>query len=210
MNNDLKSRLRARLHEQGFEKIPTRDADGFRAACEMLGRITQTIDVRLKPDETQYPYRPEEVPFHTDHPSVPVVAWHCYRQDDSDGSSLLIDTREVVERLPMATRRLLTAIRLRVLHRGDPLPLLVLEPYQIYWLPVVVEEELERGNRAHLEAINAFRTALASHVSEGKAISIRLQPGEALFVNNHVMLHGRRAINEYSKRHLMRAYVKSP
>lgn len=210
MNGELELRLRARLREQGFEKILTRDADGFRTACEMLGRITQTIDVRLKPDETQYPYRPEEVPFHTDHPSVPVVAWHCYYQDDADGTSLLIDTREVVERLPRAARCLLAAIRLRVLHRGDPLPLLSLEPYQIYWLPVVVEEELERGDPVHVEAINAFRAALASHVGEGKAISVRLQPGEALFVNNHVMLHGRRAIDRDSKRHLMRAYVKSP
>lgn len=200
-------RLQSDLATQGFAKITAGSLDGFRSICGTLGRISQTIEVRLKPEETQYPYRPDPVPFHTDHPRVPVVAWYCVKQDVDVGENLIIDTRRVVADLSDHDRRALTGIQMRMMHRSETLPLLSLEPYQLYWLPVVVQEAAEAGTETERSAIAALQKALDAYVADGKAVSIRLAPGEALFVNNEVVLHGRNAIPRHSERFLVRAYV---
>ncbi len=205
--NPSADQLREDLATHGYAKIKTGNIDGFHRVCESLGKVSQTIEVRLTPGQTQYPYRPDAVPFHTDHPRVPIVAWHCERQDSDDGANLLVDTREIVKRLSPTVRMTLTTIHMRMVHRNDLHPLLSLDPYHVYWLPIIIREAMEAGNESQKSAIAAFQDELTKHASARKNALIRMQPGEALFVNNRLILHGRGAITEGSERFLLRNYI---
>jgi len=109
-----------------------------------------------------------------------------------------------------AETAVLTTIQLRVFHHAESHPLLKNDPYQCYWLPVMIEEALKSADSMQALAIASFRRELAERMETQNVLSVRLQSSEALFVNNHRMLHGRRAIAQDSTRFLTRAYVMQP
>jgi hypothetical protein len=202
--------IQARLDECGFAVVKTESFANFHTLCSSLGRVSQTTEVRLKAGGTQYPHCADEVPFHTDHPHVPIVAWYCEQQDDHAGANLLVDSKEVVCGMLDAETAALTTIRLRVFHHTESHPLLTNDPYRFYWLPVVIDEVLKSADSMQALAIASFRRELAERMKTQNVLSVRLQSGEALFVNNHRMLHGRRAIAQDSARFLTRVYVMQP
>ena len=71
----------------------------------------------------------------------------------------------------------------------------------------MVKEVLAEATSDQAHAISAFERALSEYVANGGVVSIRLDPGQALFVNNRVVLHARDAIAPDSRRRLVRAYV---
>jgi len=197
--------VRSRLDEYGFAVVKTENLDGFYAICNLLGKISQTIEVRLNPEKDQYPYCADAVPFHTDHPHVPIVAWYCNQQDADNGANLLVDSREIVCKMSTVEQEALQKIQLRVFHCDEYRPLLRSNPYHIYWLPVVIQEALTYADTLQAAAITSFHEELVKQMEN--VVSLKLNVGEALFVNNRIMLHGRHAIAQNSIRHLTRAYV---
>lgn len=71
----------------------------------------------------------------------------------------------------------------------------------------MVRETYVKAGRVARNAIDTFRVQMDKHCRSGGAVSIRLKPGEALFVDNKVMFHGRNAIRPDSTRSLIRSYV---
>lgn len=208
MKRSNNSEIALQLATTGFAVGESLTTEEFYRTCAELGVVTQKLEVRLKEGIKQYANLPDEVPFHTDHPTVPVVAWHCIRQDESDGAMFLLDTREAVEAVSERTRQLLTTVWMRMIHREELHKLLGLNPYHMYWLPVIVKETKAVATHAQVDAIEEMYAEFDAMRRLGRFHTVRLRSGESLYLNNHIMLHARDSIAADSKRYLVRAYVE--
>jgi len=173
---------------------------------EHLGSVKTISDIKLNNESKLKFNKPESLSPHTDSPLVNTVAWYCIRQDPHVGSSVLIDCKPLIESLPESTREIL-----RKTHIGFPLykrfktdiyPILRPgatsdEIYYTRWLL------LDNYSETQIVALQA----LESSISHAEQVILRLKPGEALFVDNKRMLHGRDNIPEDSPRYLYRIHT---
>lgn len=201
--------LGERLHRDGWalvrEKLTPQE---FERVATTLGRIVLETPVRLTPEARTYLSSPKPLPGHTDHPSVEYIAWHCLRQDDEDGASVLIDTRPILEQMgPEAAH--LAHVKL-----GCP-PLKGLDPtetwpltwsargatrvYYAPWQRAITESIVQQ------RAYEAFRNLTTTVVPT----KIRLDPGQVLVIDNRRILHGRGALRPGSQRELRRLWLIS-
>jgi Taurine catabolism dioxygenase TauD, TfdA family len=196
-----------KLASDGYAVVCSGSLSRFTETCAKIGRVTQTLDVKIKESSRQYANLPDRVPFHTDHPHIPTVAWHCVSQDGFAGASLLVDSRSIILKLSQANQQALTSINLRVFHSQEKHPLFTKDPFHIYWLPLVVKEVRGLVSGQELAAVQSIEEAIDQAWVTNQFLSIPLKTGESLFVNNQIMLHGRHQLSADSKRHLVRAYI---
>lgn len=199
------------LRDQGYVRVAGLDLAQYRALAEGLGEIVGDERIALRPGAHAYVAKPGPVPLHTDQPEVETIGWFCARQDDQDGASLLLDTRPVVGGLSEDLRRRLLDVHLVT-------PPLAGGPPTMTW-PVLRETpegaavfcspwlRSASPNPDHTEVLEIFRHQLSDAIGRER-ISIRLEPGDALFVNNRRVLHGRGAIDPASRRCLRRLWVQ--
>lgn len=187
--------------------------EDFLALAAQFGEVVAEEKIALRPGAHAYVAKPGRVPFHTDQPQVEVVAWHCVRQDSHDGASLLVDGLAAVERLSEASRAVLRRTRLAcppvaggpprasvpVLRRDGERELLFCSP----WLDAV------GGGADEAHALRELWAQVVREAREGP-VRVELAPGDALFVDNQRMLHGRDAIGDASERELHRLWVIRP
>ena len=183
--------------------------DDYLELVRTLGPVLATEHIALRPGAHAYVAKPGPVPPHTDHPEVGAIAWWCEVQDESDGTSLLLDTRPVVEALPESCRTALRSVRLECppLAGGPPtlsFPVLreTARGEAIFcspWLRAV------GGDVSGQRQLDLLRERLMQAHAHRRAC--RLRPGEVLIVDNQRVLHGRDAINEQSRRRLMRTWI---
>lgn len=209
---DLRDTVDAGLHERGYAHVvgPLDEGD-YRDLAEALGQVVGVERIALRADAHAYVAKPGPVPLHTDQPEVEIIGWHCIRQDEHDGASLLLDTWPVVNALDEELRATLQEVLLVT-------PSLQGGPPSMTW-PVL--KRAERGDavfcspwlrsavplREHEEALERFRLRLTDAIRTAR-ISIRLAPGDALMVDNGRVLHGRGAIGIDSRRCLLRVWAR--
>lgn len=199
------------LRERGFVHLTdTSDRSRLRFLADSVGNVVSEERIALRPGAHAYVAKPGPVPLHTDHPEVDLIAWLCEEQDPEDGASLLLDSRPVIEKLRAEERHLLHEVELWCppLSGGPPTmrwPVLRATPrgHAVFCSPWLRSANAIASHEAVLER---FRKSLSAALRE-TAISIRLAPGEAIFVDNRRMLHGRRAIAEGSRRSLHRLWI---
>lgn len=202
---DLLTDLRTSLAEQGYLVLPALPYADFRNAVTALGTIIQRTEVRVRPESKAMVTSPRSLDLHTDHHAARYIAWYCHRQSDAGGESLLADAQAAFDRLPQAHRDRLFTLHLHehkvfpddpgswpfVLYDGGRLRF-----YYSFWLA-------NPGDRDD-PALLAFREALAAL----PPLELKLSPGDALFIDNHRMLHGRKAIGAEGDRYLERFWIK--
>ncbi len=199
------------LGEHGFAVLrEPLGRDDYLGLARELGALVGAEAIALRPGAHAYVAKPGRVPLHTDHPEVDVVGWLCEVQDESDGASLLLDTRPVLDALAASERELLLRVRLACpqLAGGPPTgtwPVLreTHEGYAVFcspWLQAVGAKDDEA------EALDRFRRRLSAAATT--PAEVRLAPGEALFIDNRRVLHGRRALLESSRRQLLRVWLR--
>lgn len=199
------------LRERGFAVAHgPLDRIGYIELARQLGDLVAEESIALRPGAHAYVAKPGSVPLHTDHPEVDIIGWLCEAQDDSDGASLLLDTRPVVASLAESERETLRRVRLACppLAGGPPTgtwPVLrqANDGVAVFcspWLRAVGASDDEA------EALERFRDHLSS--AAAAPAEVQLVPGEALFVDNRRVLHGRRAIAESSRRRLWRVWLR--
>lgn len=208
----MSSAFRRALRHDGYAVVTgPLDREAFLALGRQLGGLLAEETIALRPGAHAYVAKPGPVPLHTDHPEVDVVAWLCEVQDDADGASRLLDTRPLVDSLAADERELLRRVHLAYppLAGGPPTgrwP--VLRPtgdgdavFCSPWLRAV------DAPPHHAAALDRFRESISRRASTA-VVDIRLVPGDALFVDNRRVLHGRRAIAEASPRRLLRSWLR--
>jgi hypothetical protein len=195
------------LQDKGFLVINLSSLDIYYQVCAQLGEIKHKLEVKLEQGSKIYANIEGRVPFHTDNPNIPIVAWHCLQPDSKDGANMLIDSHVVSQKLSQEDLTTLTGVRLPVPYSESDHAILSLDPYHIYWLPRMVEEAKSTFSEKELSAVKRFHVAIEEIHEAAQYENVRLREGDTLFVNNWVMLHGRDEISSESKRHLVRVYI---
>lgn len=201
----------ASIREHGYAHVPgALDLRGFRNVASDMGHIVAEEIIELRESAHAYVAKPGPVPFHTDQAQVEIIGWLCRHQDEVDGSSLLLDSRTFLGAMDEANLELLRRVRLAcppvtggppstavpVLRASATRDLFFCSP----WLDPVGGEAADREVLSHLwSAIVAAAAA--------STIRIRLAPGEALFIDNQRVMHGRAALPWNSRRQLHRVWV---
>jgi hypothetical protein len=194
----------------------------FEAILPRLGAVSRNMDIVVSADREQQQratrrnnlprpsiYQATAMDFHTDPPPADILAFYCVVQDEVDGSSLLIDLGKIeedftpeevddLERLEVAYSPLNAQG-----HDGlATLNLITRHPHgaTVNYMPWGLRTSDDPGLAALLDRFDKY-------VREQPIISLRLMPGECLFVDNRRMLHGRALLSPESKRHILRVHI---
>ncbi len=218
-----------RLH--GLAHLPPMTEARFVELAGCLGEIGLRTDLVIDPVQAEEErrrrsssaagrpvvYAPTELGFHTDRPTVDVIGWYCVEQDAEDGAVLLIDTSDLGEHFGAAEIAGLGRVELgyfqRDAHTGQEearrAPLVAGGPrgHLLYYAPWLVVPESAGGEAALLLARFA---AYVERKRETALVRIRLERGEALFVDNRRLLHARGNLSPSSRRHIVRLYIAWP
>lgn len=199
--------IKRALHDKGFLVINLSSLDIYYQICAQLGEIKHKLEVSVKEGPRIYGNIASKIPFHSDNPYIPIVAWHCLEPDTMDGANLLIDSHLITQKLSEEDLVTLTGVRLSVPFHESNQAILNLNSYQIYWLPKMIREAESTFSEKELGAVKRFHIALEEVEKSAQYQKVRLQKGDTLFIDNRVMLHGRDEISSESKRHLVRIYI---
>jgi hypothetical protein len=228
----LAETIRASLATDGLALVATRlSAEDFEALGSLIGVVEERTDIRIDPARRQAQmasrsdalgkarpgvYQAESLGMHTDRPTAAVLAWYCFEQDVDAGETILVDTSDMADYFSLDELTTLAGVQVSYAVRrpnaaGEMVfrqPLLTRSGarYEVFYVPWNVAEPSTTEARCALEKF-------ADYVRQGRdqrAIRIRLWPGESMFIDNRRMLHGRDALPEASKRHLLRLYIRTP
>jgi len=157
-------------------------------------------------------YQSHAIPLHTDRPDERIIGWYCCEQDKEDGAIRMLDMQSVLNRLAPDILTGLRAVKLHFIRKAKGQETLVEEPllrlcgdtFEVYYASWFLLNEYPAAQQAALEAL---QESIRQWEAEA-LVTVRLQPGEALIINNKRMLHGRGAIGLNRKRQLLRVGVQ--
>jgi hypothetical protein len=211
ISNSESADLSRQLARAGWALVEAPIAyEAFRCLARGLGSIVQDEVIALRPGAHAYVAKPGPVPFHTDQAEVETIGWWCQRQDAKDGASRLLDSRPILARMGPQTCGELEKIHLACppLSGGPPtlsFPILRQEHgrsrfFCSPWLKPV------SGDATQLEILRQLKAEVGRAALQ-EVIELRLRPGQALFIDNQRMFHGRGAISPDSRRSLCRVWM---
>ncbi|HEV3074090.1 MAG TPA: TauD/TfdA family dioxygenase [Thermoanaerobaculia bacterium] len=226
---EVAARVREDLGAHGLARLPPMTEARFVELAGCLGEVGLRTDLVIDPAQAEEErrrrnseagrpvvYAPTELGFHTDRPTVDVIGWYCVEQDAEDGAVLLIDTADLGEHFTAAEIAALGRVELGYFQRNAltgqeeacRAPLVAGGPrgHLLYYAPWLVQESA--GGEAAL--LLARFAAYVERKRETALVRIRLQRGEALFVDNHRLLHARGNLSPSSRRHIVRLYIACP
>lgn len=197
--------------------------DDFELISEHLGMIKSRADIKI--DKTQEiaqqsarkvknrpsAYQAEGFAFHQDNPTADMFAWYCMEQDDTAGTMLLLDTGDVGDYFSAQDLAVMSSVNIRYSLRVKdkeefsvrPLVLRKGSTYSVYYQPWLLLDSYDKQQSLALEKFSEY----LKQKEKTQLISIPIKRGECLFIDNHRILHGRNAIADNSKRHLIRLMV---
>lgn len=190
--------------------------DEFEYFSRQLGAIVYRTDLHITEGRKSVVYKHEEIRFHMDNPNVHIIGWYCVRQDESDGSSLLVDTRDIGQYFSPSELAVLQTIEVKcphpLLHDPDAgkqafflAPLLSWKQSipQVYFADWLL---LDSYDEKQTNALDKFKSYLRLK-QERELIKVRLSEKEVLFINNRRLLHGRGRIGRNSSRLIRRVWI---
>jgi Taurine catabolism dioxygenase TauD, TfdA family len=225
---EVAARVREDLRAHGLARLPPMTEARFVELAGCVGEVGLRTDMVIDPaqeaeerrrrsSETGRPvvYAPTELGFHTDRPTVDVIGWYCVEQDAEDGAVHLIDTADLGEQFTAAEIAALGRVELGYFQRNAltgqeeacRAPLVTSGPrgHLLYYAPWLVQE----GAGGETALVASF-AAYVERKRETALVRIRLERGEALFVDNHRLLHARGNLSPSSRRHIVRLYIACP
>lgn len=206
-NRSIKITIAERLGTDGYCVVKdTISFSDFTSLAKTLGHCEHFSDIKLRPGANSYIMTSKTVPIHNDCPLIDYIGWYCKAQDPLKGENILVDFHLVLQQLPNPIIDKLKKIKLTypnyksntteetfLLTEAPKMPNIFFAPWLIIdnnqdWLQEVLSLVLDKIRDC--------------------CFSIRLSPGQALFVDNHRILHGRNALTENSQRWLKRIWIK--
>src|SRR5579864_7033840 len=223
---EVAARLREDLRAHGLARLPPMTEACFVELAGCVGEVGLRTDLVIDPlqeaEERQrrsaaesrpVVYAPTELGFHTDRPTVDVIGWYCVEQDALDGAVQLIDTADLADHLSSEELAGLERIELGYYHRDsqaetdEPRQASLIEKgprgHLLYYAPWQLAADLG-GDAAQLLA--RFEAYLEIKRATS-LLRIRLERGEALFIDNRRLLHARGNLSPDSRRHIVRLYI---
>jgi hypothetical protein len=171
-----------------------------------LGPVIYTAEIKPKINARAKYATTHEMELHTDHPRARWISWECIRQSSQGGISLLKDCNEALKTFTLDEKNELETTLVNThkvfLDDSSKYPLLRKDMNGSDWLyftPWMIGEITS-------PIFHKLKLALDNL----PIISVKLNPGEILIVNNGRMLHGRTAISGDQNRLLIRNWIGSP
>ena len=225
---EVAARVREDLLAHGLARLPAMTEARFVELAGCVGEVGLRTDLVIDPAQAEEErrrrsseagrpvvYAPTELGFHTDRPTVDVIGWYCVEQDAEDGAVLLIDTADLGEHFTAAEIAALGRVELGYFQRNAltgqeeacRAPLVASGPrgHLLYYAPWLVQEGAG-GETALLARFAAY----VERQRETALVRIRLERGEALFVDNHRLLRAGGNLSSSSRRHIVRLYIACP
>jgi hypothetical protein len=159
-------------------------------------------------------YSPSPLHLHTD-PNADLVSWYCVEQDAVGGPMLMLDTGNLEEHFSPDELEALSRVDLWSPSRKSetepeeltPVPLLSRKNgrYKIFYAPWLLRDSYDD------EATSALKKFVGyiNELEEKQLLSLPVKKQDTIFIDNGRMLHGRGALPETSRRHLVRLYLRA-
>lgn len=178
------------------------DLEVYHHLNNQLGTIFNRTNITINTKSDKKYNSPKAMPLHTDIYEVDIVSWFCQKQDLHHGSIILKDLSAYKEKFNQNEIKILESIQIRYpiykrIYTGEH-PLL--KEGNIYYSPWLEKKNYTNEQEKTLNKFKIF-------INNQEEIIIKLKDGDALFIDNSRMLHGRQAFSEDSKRLLYRTHV---
>jgi alpha-ketoglutarate-dependent taurine dioxygenase len=193
--------------ERFYENISAKvgrfvDSDENAVSGEKTGRVW--TDIQYNPEQDRhFRYSKTAQPLHTDSAydsfSVDVVFFYCVKQAPQGGETLFLDSFDLIYHLSHDCPTLLDELQqvpvaFKKGSGGKEKPIITWDARGpvLTWNYYRASAESNPGK----ELIETFHSFLEhSIVNEGRALPLRLMPGEAVFFQDERLLHGRNAFS---------------
>lgn len=205
-NQNKSTSLAEELLLNGFVHLKNQTEELIQKHFVDLGQIIFTTDVKVKPDSKPLVTSERALDFHTDHHKAKYIAWHCHKQTDKGGESILMDAQKIYSQLSASYKKTLENIYLFE-HKIFPddkesNPLVHTSGgqnkfYYSFWLV----SDFDKQNPALREFQRLIKT--------NEPVKLTLQPNDLLIIDNHRILHGRTAIEGSKDRYLKRYWISN-
>ena len=181
----------------------------FRGVAGDLGDVFYEADVRMGGERPRNYQLPAAIDFHTDHVSAEIAAWFCVERESDGGAMQFVDLSPVAKALDEQELEALGRVRVpdnAVWSEGGDIPVCAMRNGQhaFHYVPWLKLNAPDDGAR---QALAKFEAGIALAKAE-RMVELDLKPGDLVFVDNHRIMHGRRAIPAGSKRNLKRLWIR--
>jgi len=194
-------------------------------ACR-LGTIVLRSDVKVDLDRAHRQeqvrnirgrggiYSPSPLDLHAD-PNADLVSWYCVEQEETGGPMLMVDMGNLEEHFSAEELAILCKVELWSPARKSEAEPEILTPtpmlsrkngrYKLFYASWLLRESYDNDAAIALEKF----ARLLKHMEETQLITLPIKKHDTVFIDNGRMLHGRGALPETSKRHLVRFYLRA-
>lgn len=190
------------LHEQGYLYLTNQSDADLETVLSELGNIINQTDVIANPQSKSLVTSEKFLDYHTDNHLAKYIVWHCKKQAEIGGESILCDAEKIYHQLSEDEKVELSKIHVYE-HKmfpenknSNPIVRTVdgeLRFYYSFWL--------SREKYRETPVFKKWRALIQKFVP----VKICLKENDLLIVNNHRILHGRTEIN--GERNLKRYWL---
>jgi Taurine catabolism dioxygenase TauD, TfdA family len=225
--DEISAAIRNVLNRAGYFHLTwPMSMEHYEQVAGRLGTIVLRSDVKVDLDRARNQeqvrhiqgrggiYSPSPLHLHTD-PNADLVSWYCVEQDEAGGPMLMLDTDNLEERFSPGELEVLSRVDLWSPSRKSetepeeltPVPLLSRKNgrYKIFYAPWLLRDSYDD------EATSTLRKFVGyiNELEEKQLLSLPVKKQDTVFIDNGRMLHGRGALPETSRRHLVRLYLRA-
>jgi Taurine catabolism dioxygenase TauD, TfdA family len=165
-----------------------------------LGKTLYLTDI-VEKDNGRLLNSSHEMFMHTDQPTAHYILWHCLQSAEIGGETMILPIESVFNSLPEKHQNSLKEIQLRLNFEGGDETYPFFKDGNFFYSPSLLLQGYTTNQQL---AILAFKTALQL----AKTTDIKLETDDFFILDNTKYLHGRKAFENQSKRHLKRYLIK--
>jgi hypothetical protein len=225
--DEISAAIRSVLAATGYLHLTSpMSMEHYEQIAGQLGTIVLRSDVKVDLDRARNQeqvrhlrgrggiYSPSPLHLHTD-PNADLVSWYCVEQDETGGPMLMLDTGNLEEHFSQRELEILGRVDLWSPSRKSeaepetltPMPMLSRKDgrYKLFYAPWLLRDSYDSEAASALEKFAAYVGGL----EEKGLISLPIKKHDTIFIDNGRMLHGRGALPETSRRHLVRLYLRA-
>ena len=165
-----------------------------------LGETLYLTDIMEK-DNGRLLNSSHEMFMHTDQPTAHYILWHCLQSAETGGETMIFPIEPVFDSLSEKHQNSLKEIQLKLNFEGGEETYPFFQNGKFFYSPSLL---LKNYSTTQQLAILAFKTALQF----AKTTDIKLETNDFFILDNTKYLHGRKAFENQSKRHLKRYLIR--
>ena len=192
--------MKEMVANQGYCHVKNSNQNTVDDTVKALGETLYLTDVMEK-DNGRLLNSSLEMFMHTDQPTAHYILWHCLQSAEIGGETMILPIDQVLKSLPEKHQNSLKEIRLRLNFEGGDETYPFFQDGNFFYSPSLLLKDYTTNQQL---AILAFKTALQL----AKTTDIKLETDGFFILDNTKFLHGRKAFESQSKRHLKRYLIR--